>query len=326
MRVVIKIIIFLYLVACRSNIFSKFVYLFFTSRSSVCHGNKHKRFMKYTLLLLATAVLSLNSLNANAQGMAVNTTGAQANASAIFDASSTTQGMLVPRMTNAQMTGISSPATGLLVYCTDCSTTGFYYYSSSAWTSLSAPANTTTQGNTFNGNSQLVQLNGTGQLPAVNGSQLTSLNATNLGSGTVPLARLGTNAASSTTFLRGDNTWATPAGGSGVTYTNVNSNQAPTGSANYFITANNVIITIPASPAAGTIIRIICGNTSYTGAGYKTSSAVYSGGYNSWNSNNLVANETVDFWDGSSSDYVYGGSVVLYYTGSIWLAAEMLGL
>ena len=46
-------------------------------------------------------------------------------------------------------------------------------------------------------------------LPALNGSALTSLNATNLGSGTVPTARLGTGTASSTTFLAGDQTYKT---------------------------------------------------------------------------------------------------------------------
>jgi len=46
-------------------------------------------------------------------------------------------------------------------------------------------------------------------LPALNGSALTSLNATNLGSGTVPTARLGTGIASSTTFLAGDQTYKT---------------------------------------------------------------------------------------------------------------------
>ncbi len=48
----------------------------------------------------------------------------------------------------------------------------------------------TTQGNTFNGNSQLVQTSATGKLPAIDGSQLTNLNATNISSGTLAAAQL----------------------------------------------------------------------------------------------------------------------------------------
>ena len=90
---------------------------------------------KYILGLLAFgASVCCNNL-LSAQGMAVNTTGTVANSSAMLDVSSTTQGVLVPRMTSAQRTAISSPATGLLVYQTD-ATAGFYYYNGTAWTSL----------------------------------------------------------------------------------------------------------------------------------------------------------------------------------------------
>jgi len=51
--------------------------------------------------------------------------------SAVLDLSSTTQGFLPPRMTNAQMTAIATPTLGLMVYCTDCESQGLYYYDGS---------------------------------------------------------------------------------------------------------------------------------------------------------------------------------------------------
>ena len=51
-----------------------------------------------------------------------------------------------------------------------------------------------------------------------NGASLNSLNATNLSSGTVNVNRLGSSGTrNSSTFLRGDNTWATVSGGGGDT-------------------------------------------------------------------------------------------------------------
>jgi plastocyanin len=51
-------------------------------------------------------------------------------------------------------------------------------------------------------------------LPAASGANLTALNATELTSGTVPVLRLGASGTrDATTYLRGDNTWATVSGG-----------------------------------------------------------------------------------------------------------------
>ena len=101
--------------------------------------------MKKRLLLKIAAiiVLSCSSHWANAQGMAINTSGSTADGSAMLDVNSTSKGMLVPRMTNAQIGAISNPATSLLVYQTD-GTAGFYYNSgtpgSPTWTAVTTPA------------------------------------------------------------------------------------------------------------------------------------------------------------------------------------------
>lgn len=61
----------------------------------------------------------------------INTDGSTADASALLDVKSTTQGVLVPRMNAAQRGLVSTPATGLLVYQTD-APAGFYFHNGSA--------------------------------------------------------------------------------------------------------------------------------------------------------------------------------------------------
>ncbi len=55
-------------------------------------------------------------------------------ASAMLDITSTTQGLLAPRMTTIEKNSITSPANGLLIYDTDLSK--FNYYNGSAWTTI----------------------------------------------------------------------------------------------------------------------------------------------------------------------------------------------
>src|SRR4030095_16325743 len=57
------------------------------------------------------------------------------NASSALEIKSTTQGLLISRMTRVQRDAIASPATGLMIYQTN-STPGFYYYTGSAWTAV----------------------------------------------------------------------------------------------------------------------------------------------------------------------------------------------
>ena len=92
---------------------------------------------KKTILLAFSYILlaGLQMINAQTNNVGINTT--TPDASAALDVVSTTQGMLVPRMTAAQRGLISSPATGLMVYQSD-ATAGFYFYNGTAWTQLGA--------------------------------------------------------------------------------------------------------------------------------------------------------------------------------------------
>ena len=109
----------------------------------------------------------------------INTTGDAPHASAMLDLTSTAKGLLVPRMTAAQVAAISTPATGLLVYQTD-STPGFYAYTGSAW---SGPLSTST--------GSVTSVSASAPLSATSGATPTiSL------TGTVPVANGGTGTGS----------------------------------------------------------------------------------------------------------------------------------
>ncbi len=117
----------------------------------------------------------------HAQSIGVNTN--TPHASAALDVSSTTQGLLAPRMTDAQRLAIASPATGLLVYQTN-GTKGLYQFDGSSWLPVSSAAGLTGTGTnnyhakftgtTTLGNS-LIQDNGTGLSMGISPSPLYQL-------------------------------------------------------------------------------------------------------------------------------------------------------
>ncbi len=112
---------------------------------SRCHWpaeTKNLEKMKKHLFFYIVAVLC-NLQIVQAQSVGIGTT--NPDASAQLDISNTAKGILIPRLTSAQRSNISNPATGLLVFQTD-GTPGFYYYTGASWMNLTTGYQPNSQG------------------------------------------------------------------------------------------------------------------------------------------------------------------------------------
>ena len=87
-----------------------------------------KVFLSAVVCFLFAALQPLFAQN----GVKIAATAGTADQYAMLDVTSTSKGVLIPRMTQAQRDAIATtPTTGLLIFQTD-NTPGFYYYNGSA--------------------------------------------------------------------------------------------------------------------------------------------------------------------------------------------------
>ncbi|MEI7727541.1 MAG: DUF1566 domain-containing protein [Bacteroidota bacterium] len=160
---------------------------------------------KMIKIIYATAMMLFFIGSMFAQSVGINDNGSSPNSKAMLDVSSTTKGLLPPRMTYAQRIAITNPPSGLMVWCSNCGTYGeLQVYNGTAWTNLiggaasglpDAPTiGTATGGNTqafvsftapgFDGNSPIISYTATSSPGGITGT----LNQA--GSGTITVTGL----------------------------------------------------------------------------------------------------------------------------------------
>ena len=93
---------------------------------------------KIIFLAVLTLNFELGTLNSFSQNVGINVAGSVPDNSAILDVSSTTKGLLLPRMTTTERNAIPSPITSLLIFNT--TTNCLEMYVNGGWYTLSCPS------------------------------------------------------------------------------------------------------------------------------------------------------------------------------------------
>ncbi|MFP4529334.1 MAG: hypothetical protein ACLFQX_12365 [Candidatus Kapaibacterium sp.] len=108
--------------------------------SGATKTNKNINLFSKVLFFAASFIFSFifmpHSLRAQNDNVGIGTQ--TPDASALVEMVSTSSGLLIPRMTEAQRNAIASPATGLVIWQTS-GNFGFYYYDGSRWIPLGLP-------------------------------------------------------------------------------------------------------------------------------------------------------------------------------------------
>ena len=182
-------------------------------------------------------IFCVTIVNGFSQNVAINTSGLNADASAMLDIASSSKGLLTPRMTTAQRTAISSPANGLLVFDTDTKT--FWFFSTS-WKELTTGGGggnfSLPYSGTFAGSNPALSISNT-STPLGNG-----INVEANGSSASAIKALGQGSSQSAATIVGTNNGGGPgvlgiSGSSGFGYGVMG--QANAGIAGYFLKSGN---------------------------------------------------------------------------------------
>ncbi|HMG82643.1 MAG TPA: hypothetical protein VK559_06385, partial [Ferruginibacter sp.] len=129
----------------------------------------------------------------------------------------------------------------------------------------------------------------------------------------VPIARLGTGA-TATNFLRGDGTFATPAGAGGaITYggTLTNGNTIAVTTPTFYLVTDGASITLPAATTAGQMLYLVNTDISVTNVGFTVNRQGGNIIYNAQLSTPLVTHSPA-----SGSSYVLYDSATLISDGA----------